>query len=257
MPKRTCPRIRHAISFESGANDGLSYLFIYLPLLMLTLGPDLALEEWLKRTFLWEVLSATIFGLLLGLVAGKLLKLAEKYEMVQENWRLVYTVALSLLAVGGGKLMKSDEVLLVFAAGAAFVQVVNPKEQGEEEKGQEAVNRFFSYPIFALLGTEIPWEGWAQLGWKGIALVVAVLLLRRPPVLLLLKPLLPDLRSKKDALFLGWFGPIAVAAIYYASMAEHKLKEPLIWDVVSLVICASVVVHGVTSTPLTQLYGKL
>ena len=85
---------------------------------------------------------------------------------------------------------------------------------------------------------------------------LAVLLLRRPPVLLLLRPLLPSVRSLADALFLGWFGPIAVAAIYYASLIEHKLGNPLIWHVVSLVVCASVVVHGVTATSLTRLYGR-
>lgn len=248
-------RIRHAISFESGANDGLSYLFILLPLLILTKPTEEALSHWLTDTLLWDVLAATAFGLLLGYVAAKLLKAAEKRNLIQEDWRLIYTVALSFLAVGGGKLIQSDELLVVFAAGAAFVQVVSEEDRGEEEKGQEAVNRFFSYPIFALLGTAIPWSGWLHLGWSGVLLVVAVLLLRRPPALLLLKPLLPGLKSKKDALFLGWFGPVAVAAIYYGSMAEHRLKEPFVWDVVSLVICASVLAHGVSATPLTRLYG--
>lgn len=249
-------RLRHAISFESGANDGLSYLLVLLPLLMLTMVTDKAISHWLTTTLLWEVLAATGFGLLLGFLAGKLLKAAEKRDLIQEDWRLVYTVALSLLAVGGGKLIKSDELLIVFAAAAAFVQFVGENDRGEEEKGQEAVNRFFSYPIFTLLGIAIPWSGWADLGWTGILLVILILLLRRPPVLLLLKPFLPALQSKKDALFLGWFGPVAVAAIYYGSMAEHRLKEPLVWDVVSLVIFASVLVHGLSATPLSRLYGK-
>lgn len=250
-------RIRHTISFESGANDGLSYLFVLLPILMLTKTTEGALTHWLSVTFLWEVLGATAFGVLLGFVAGKLLNAAENRDLIQEDWRLVYTVALSLLAVGGGKLIKSDEVLVVFAAGATFVQVISSDDRGEEERGQEAVNRFFSYPIFTLLGTAIPWSGWWDLGWSGLLLVIAILLLRRPPVLLLLKPWLPALHTKKDALFLGWFGPIAVAAIYYGALAEHRLKSPLVWDVVSLVICASVIAHGISATPLTRLYGKI
>ncbi|PKV75137.1 cation:proton antiporter [Pontibacter ramchanderi] len=257
VAKKNLPdRLRHTISFESGANDGLSYLFVLLPLLMLTMVRDKALSHWLTTTLLWEVVAATLFGLLLGYVAGKLLQAAEKRNLIQEEWRLVYTVALSLVAVGGGKLIKSDELLIVFAAAAAFVQVVDEGDRGEEEKGQEAVNRFFSYPIFTLLGVAIPWAGWAALGWSGIVLVLLILLLRRPPVLLLLKPFLPALQSKKDALFLGWFGPVAVAAIYYGSMAEHRLQEPLVWDVVSLVIFASVLAHGLSATPLSRLYGK-
>jgi NhaP-type Na+/H+ or K+/H+ antiporter len=248
-------KIRNAISFESGANDGLSYLLVFLPLLMLKHNAEEALSHWLLRTLLWEVLAATLIGLLLGYVTAKLLRMAEKRDLIQEEWRLVYTVAMALLAIGAGKLIHSDEVLIAFAAGVVFVQIVSSDDRGVEERGQEAVNRFFSIPIFTLLGTALPWKGWMELGWSGILLAIAVLLLRRPPVLLLLRYFIPNLHSKKDALFLGWFGPVAVAAIYYSSLAEHQLKQPVIWHVVSLVICASVVAHGISATPLSRLYG--
>ena len=55
---------------------------------------------------------------------------------------------------------------------------------------------------------------------------------------------------------MGWFGPIAVAAICYATLMEHKLANPLIWDVVSLVVCASVIAHGMTAAPFTRWYGR-
>jgi sodium/hydrogen antiporter len=87
-------------------------------------------------------------------------------------------------------------------------------------------------------------------------LAVVILLLRRPPVLLLLRPLLPSVRGPAEALYLGWFGPIAVAAIYYAAMMEHRLGEPRVWYVVSLIICASAVAHGVTAAPLTRALGR-
>ena len=66
---------------------------------------------------------------------------------------------MSLAAVGVGRLVRSDEVLLVFAAGATFAQVIGSWDRKDEERGQEAMNRFFSVPIFALLGTAIPWGG--------------------------------------------------------------------------------------------------
>lgn len=249
-------RIRRSISFESGANDGLSYLFVFLPFLFLTRPADEALTHWLTTTLLWHVGAATVFGLLLGYAAGKLLQAAERRQTIQPEWRLVYTVALGLLAAGAGKLIKSDEVLVIFAAGAMFAQVVSADDRNNEEQGQEAVNRFFVIPMIVLFGTAIPWTGWAELGWAGATLVVGLLLLRRLPVLFLLRPLLPQIRSGSDAAFVGWFGPVAVAAIYYASMMEHRLKEPLIWDVVSLVVCGSIIVHGLSGAPLTRLYGR-
>lgn len=249
--------VRDTISFESGANDGLSYLFVFLPFLLLTQPVETALFDWATRTLLWEAGVATAFGLLLGFLAGKFLQVAEHRGAIEREWRLIYTVALALLAVGAGKLIRSDEVLVVFAAGAMFTQVVSSEDRKNEEQGQEAVNRFFAIPIFVLLGTALPWEGWLALGWSGLAVAAAVLAFRRLPVLLLLRPWLPNGGRVSDALFIGWFGPIAVAAIYYAAMMEHRLGEPLIWHVVTLVICASVVAHGATGAPLTRLYGRI
>jgi sodium/hydrogen antiporter len=113
-------------------------------------------------------------------------------------------------------------------------------------------------PIFVLLGMALPWEGWLELGWGGLLLVVAVLLLRRLPAVLALRPLLGPLRGRaKDVLFLGWFGPIGAAALYYATFSFRETGIEEAWVVGSLVICASVVVHGRTATPLTKLYGRL
>lgn len=250
-------RLRHTISLESGANDGLGYLFVLLPFLMLTRPAGEAISHWLTRTLLWEVIAATVVGVLAGYAAGKLLAWSESRESIESDWRLIYTVALALVTVGAGRLMGSDEILVVFAAGATFAQVTGREERTEEKTGQEAVDRFFSIPIFAVLGLTIPWEGWAALGWNGIGLAVAVLLLRRPPVLLLLHPLLRQIRGVPEALFLGWFGPIAISAIYYASLMEHRLHRPEIWHVVSLVVCASVLVHGATGAPGTRLFGRV
>jgi sodium/hydrogen antiporter len=249
-------RIRHTISFESGANDGLGYLFVFLPFLILTRPTGEALSHWLTKTLLWDVGVATLCGLAIGYGAARLLQAAERRDAIKSEWRLVYTVALALFAVGAGRLIHSDEVLLVFAAGAMFTQVISQDDRRNEEHGQEAVNRFFAIPIFILLGTVLPWRGWFELGWSGLLLVAAVLLLRRPPVLLLLRPLLRDVRTTSEALFVGWFGPIAVAALYYASLMEHRTGEPVIWHAVSLVICGSVIAHGLTGAPLTRALGS-
>jgi NhaP-type Na+/H+ or K+/H+ antiporter len=82
---------------------------------------------------------------------------------------------------------------------------------------------------------------------------VAVLLLRGLPAVLAVRPLLEALRAgAKDVHFLGWFGSIGSTAL---SLRETGIEEA--WVVGSLLICASVLVHGVTATPLTELYGRL
>ena len=98
-------------------------------------------------------------------------------------------------------------------------------------------------------------SSWADLGRGALLLPVGVLLLRRLPVLLALaRPL--GLRLP-DALFLGWFGPVGVSAIFYLSLtAEEGVADPRVWAAGSLAVAASTVVHGVTSAPGRRLYRR-
>jgi NhaP-type Na+/H+ or K+/H+ antiporter len=83
----------------------------------------------------------------------------------------------------------------------------------------------------------------------------AVLLLRRLPAVRAVTPILPQARGVQDTLFLGWFGPIGVAALFYAALSLREIGVEEAWTVGSLVICASILVHGVTAAPLTRFYG--
>ncbi|MFA7387717.1 MAG: cation:proton antiporter, partial [Thiohalobacteraceae bacterium] len=214
LPKR----LRHTLSAESGANDGLAYPLVLLPILLLTQPPADAWPTWLGRTLLWEVGAAALVGALLGFVAAHLLKRAEAHHSIEQHSFLAFTLALTLFALGVASLLGTDGILAVFIAGITLDHFANASERRQEERVQEAVNQFFTLPIFTFLGLVLPWDQWRALGWAGLAMVVAVLLLRRLPFLLILKRWIPELQDTKDALFLGWFGPIGVAALFYAML---------------------------------------
>jgi NhaP-type Na+/H+ or K+/H+ antiporter len=135
--------------------------------------------------------------------------------------------------------------------------VVQKQEEARQERTQEVVKRFFDLPVFVLLGMALPWQQWFSLGWSGLLLVAALLLLRRLPIVLLLYRAVGELPRLRDALFTGWFGPIGVAALFYATLAVHETAADIVWVVGSLVICSSLVVHGLSATPLTLLYGRV
>ncbi|HYE20198.1 MAG TPA: sodium:proton antiporter [Tepidisphaeraceae bacterium] len=250
-------RLRHALAFESASNDGAAYPLVFLPFLLMTLAPGAAWSHWAVHTLLWEVGGAAVIGVGLGYAAAHLLRAAEARDLIKDEWRLVYTAAVALVGVGGGHLIHVSEFVLVFAAAVAGSRVIGSGDRKDEEHGQEAANRFLSVPIFGLLGTAIPWDGWRDLGWRGAALAGAILLFRRLPAMMAVCPFVPILRRRADTLFVGWFGPIGIATIYYGAHFEQRLGAPLIWHVTSLVICASVLAHGLTATPLTRLYGRV
>ncbi len=249
-------RMRHLLSGESGANDGLAYPLVFLSILMLQHPPGEALRDWLVQVLLWEVGAAIVLGALMGYGAGKLLDFARSRGYITQPSYLAYTLALSLAVLGSTRLVATDGILAVFAAGVALNMAVETDDATEEERMQEAVNRFFVLPVFVLLGLALPWGEWADLGWKGPVLAALILLLRRLPWMLALTPLIPRAGGTRDGLFLGWFGPIGVAALFYATLAEQEAGLHEAWVVGSLVISASVLVHGVSAAPLTRLYGR-
>ena len=249
-------RIRYTLSAESAANDGLGYAFVVLPILLLTKPPGEAIFHWLTTTLIWEVGVAVILGGVLGYLAGKLLLWSEAKKMLEKHSFLAYTVALSIFVLAAVKLLGSDGILAVFVSGVMFSIVVNGRERAQEEQVQEAIDRFFTLYIFVILGLNLPWQQWLELGWSGLFLVGAILLLRRLPAVLALKNKISSIIKWTDALFMGWFGPIGVAAVFYANLSVQRVGIESIWVVSSLIVCASILIHGLTAVPFTKFYGK-
>lgn len=254
--RRLPARLRHLLLGESGANDGLAFPLVWLPLLLLAHDPGQAWQRWLVHVLLWQLGGALAGGVLIGHAAGRLLMWAERHHTIEVSSFFAYTLALTVLALGAAELAGVDSVVCVFASGLAFSRAVGESERHQEERVQEAINGFFTLPIFVLIGLSLPWQAWAELGWRAPALALLILLLRRLPAVLLAHRLAPDLRERRDALFAGWFGPIGIAALLYAQVASRHTGDALPWTVASLAICASVFAHGVSGAPLTRLYAR-
>ena len=256
-------RLRCLLSVESGINDGLAYPFMLSGVLILekTLPRLTAPTEgnvlgyWLMHIVLIEVGGAIMFGAVAGAIAGKLLQWAERKKFIEKTSFLVYSLALSVTLLGIAKLLGTDSILAVFVAGVVYGNIISGQERSQEENVQEAIDRFFTLPVFILLGILLPWSDWVELGWRAVAIAIATLLLRRLPILLLLKSQIPTIKNWQEAAFVGWFGPMGVAAIFYATLGLRRTNIEAIWIIVSLIVTASIVAHSLSATPLTQLYG--
>jgi len=249
-------RVRHLISAEAGANDGMAYPFVFLAIAALVPAPGDDALDWLLRVLVWEVFGAVVLGAAIGVLAGWLQNLVKAEGEIDDSAVLTVTIALTLLVLGGISLLGSDGILAVFAAGIAFNEAAGRPEEREQALVTEAAERLLTLPAFLLFGMVLPWDAWAALGWGGVALVVTVLFLRRVPMLLIVGPALaPPLTGLTDRLFIGWFGPIGVAAVFYALLAVRETGEPIVWSVTTLLVTASILVHGGTASAITRLYG--
>lgn len=251
--KETLPaRVRAALSLESGANDGLAYVLVLLPLLVLG-GTEHVTWRWFVEGLVLGVVIAAALGAGLGMAAARLVGWARRKQIIESYSVLTFTLALTLFTLGAARLLGADALISVFVAGIAFNLMSDTDTKQEEENVQEAINQLITPAIFALFGAALPWQDWADIGWPLAAFAVAVLLLRRPPVFLVLSPVLRGRLDLRDLAYLGWFGPIGISAVYYALFSLSRGADTLVWHLASAVVVASVFAHGLSAAPLSRL----
>jgi len=61
--------------------------------------------------------------------------------------------------------------------------------------------------------------------WRLLVIGLLVLLLRRLPIILALYRWIPDIKTFREAVFAGHFGPMGVGAIFIATLAAKKLPD--------------------------------
>ena len=151
-----------------------------------------------------------------------------------------------------------DVLAILEQVARLTLSVAVMSDEHDEQKAQEAVNRLFTFPAFVLFGLALPWADYARIGWGLLLLLAAlVLLLRCLTVIYAVNRLLHPLRRRADTNFHGWFGPIGMAAIFYATLGAERAHHHDVWVVGSFIILASIAVHGATSTPFTKWYGRV
>jgi sodium/hydrogen antiporter len=240
--------LRYGLTAETGINDGLGLPFVMVPVLLFERPPGGAGFEWFFHVVLYEIGG----GVFVGAVC------ARNQPHTRPASMLTAVIALALTALGAARVIGVDGILASFVAGA----VLNSGDWETEaerriERFQEALARFFDLPVMILFGAVMPWQAWAAQPWHSAAFAVGILLLRRIPAWLLLRRAMPWLRDWSSALFAGWFGPIGTAALFYAMLIQDHTRLAAIWPAVSLAVAASVAAHGVSSTPLTWLFGRV
>lgn len=244
-------RDRRILSLESGANDGLA-----LPIVLgaVALAGPMTADEAVTDAC-WQVLGAVALGVVLGWLGGRALRFGEGHGATSHGPALMFTVVLALLVLGLSGLLHLDGVLAAFVAGLAFNVTSSGSERTADLEIDETVNRFAVLPVFVLLGATIPWPAWGGLGWEAALWCVAVLLLRRVPVLLLLQR--PLRLGTPDALYLGWFGPVGVSALFYLTLEAQEMDLPeSVLAAGTMIVVASTIVHGLTSSPARIAYRR-
>jgi NhaP-type Na+/H+ or K+/H+ antiporter len=244
--------VRLDLSSESGVNDGLGYPFVFAPILLLTEPVADAWREFALSTLLFEVIGAVVLGLGVGFVVSQLFRWAQRFSWMEKTPKLGFFLPFGLLVLGLLKLVGTDGILAVFIAAAVFGQRVSNAAEAQQSALDDVVSRFFSVPAFLLLGVALPFAAWGHLGpWPAVVLLIA-LVARRAISIWLVRPVFRRLHGVPQTAFMSWFGAVGASGLYYALVAERRTGNPDVFPMATIVIVLSVLLHGLTSAPLSR-----
>lgn len=270
--KRVPKHIRDILSAESGCNDGMAFPFVYLGLYLIKYRPDAdkVAFHWICYSILYECVFGAFYGVVIGYAARRAIRYAHERNLIDRESFLVFYFVLALFCAGSGSLLGMDDLLIGFACGVGFSNDGWFVEKTEEAHVSNVIDLLINLAFFVYFGTIIPWEQYnaeALLGltaWRLVVIALLVLFFRRIPIMMALKPIIPDIKTWREALFCGHFGPIGVGAIFVAILARAELEtgettplaqlpEPgfphrniieLIWPVTTFLVICSIIVHG-------------
>jgi NhaP-type Na+/H+ or K+/H+ antiporter len=158
--------LRDIIAAESSLNDGAAYPFVFLPILLLAHPAGRALTTWATNVWLLQVIGATAMGAVVSWPTAKSLAFAKQRGIIEHASFLAYGLAIALVTLGGVKLIGSDAILAVLM----FRRFCGGDEVDKQRRVTSDVDRFFTLPIFVLLGTLLPWQDRIALRWRAPAI---------------------------------------------------------------------------------------
>ena len=279
--QRVPKRLKDLLSAESACNDGISFPFLYIGVVALNFSsPGEAIKEWILITVLWQCVFGITTGLIIGNIANRLLRFSDQREYITKSSFVVFYLLLAILSVGVGSILGSDDFLVAFGAGVGFAHDGWFAKKTKELPFPTIIDLILNSTMFVFFGSIIPWKIFLPSHitpncgpWQLILFLILVLLFRRIPIVLAMKRLIPDVRTYREALFCGHFGPMGVGALFLAMEArgelepgdgvpqgnpdlEHALgnKEMaiyLVWPVICFVVLGSTFVHGLSTVAIS------
>ncbi|KAF9793071.1 Sodium/hydrogen exchanger family-domain-containing protein [Thelephora terrestris] len=257
--------LRNVISAESAANDGLAYPFLSLSIyLTVEATKGEAFKKWLLVGCLYQVILGTTFGAVMGYGFRKLLAYSHKKGLGDGQSFLIQYIALAFFTIGVASNVGMDDLLAAFAAGCAVSWDGNFKEETEKESFAAVIDLMLNCACFIYIGAWMDFASFnsPHLGitpWRLIVLFIWIAVFRRIPAILMLYKWVPEVKTWKEALFTGHFGPMGVGAMFISTLALSELKVPhnppqdqeeylaaTLQIIVSFIVLCSIFIHGMS-----------
>jgi NhaP-type Na+/H+ or K+/H+ antiporter len=258
--------VRFALTSEAGLNDGLAFPFVHLSILVVGAG---SLADWGVRWVLWDVIGMVVVGVGIGMTVGWGLARAafrsnRPSMRTAETGEPLLALAAVLLSYGLAQVAHGYGFLAVFACAMTLRSMERSADyHALMHEVVERLERLLTLVVLLLLGVAITGGLLDSLSWRGAAVGIALLLVVRPAMawLALRMGSRPKDRvgdstlDPRERWATAFFGIRGIGSIYYLAYAtgqEEFSGADELWSTVGFVVAVSVVLHGVTATPVMR-----
>ncbi len=278
--------LRMTLSGEGGLNDGAAFPFVMLGLGLLGVHEIGTLAwRWLAVDLVWAVCAGLAIGGALGMAIGKVCLYLRRHFRHAVGLDDFLAMGLVAASYGLAVTLHAYGFLAVFAAGAALRRIeALESPAADDEAGvedalktpdaavhpvvaprfmaravltfNEQLERLGEIVVVSLVGAMLGETAWS---WPVVFSMVLLFLVIRP-----LSVWLGLIGAGGDATqrhYMSWFGIRGIGSIYYLYFAvNHGLDVALARQLVAITLFAvalSIFAHGITVTPLMNIYSRL
>ncbi|MBW4524745.1 MAG: sodium:proton antiporter [Phormidium tanganyikae FI6-MK23] len=251
--------LRFGITSEGGLNDALAFPFVYFGIHSIEKGDWRTwFREWLLIDVVWAIFAGIVFGFVVAKAVKWLDKKLESFRTPDDLMEdfvalsaIFITYAITELAYGYG-------FLAVFVAGIAMRRRRNAEYTRNQLHFIERLEKLAEIGTILLLGSMLRFQPMFRFAGDAFLIAFSLIFVIRP-IGTWISTIGLKVHPATRWLY-GWFGIRGVGSIYYLGYAfGNGLKgndgEQIAW-ITFWTIVISVLLHGVTSTPLMRWYER-
>ncbi len=265
--------VRFSLTSEAGLNDGLAFPFVNLAVAVaLATGVAAPLDaepatepgltwlwDWFAVDVVWKLAAGIAVGWSLGMLLGWLTFRLPKRSALSSTGDGFLALGMTALSYGITELVHGYGFLAVFLTAVAFRRAERHHHYHERlHEFAEQLERLFMMLVLVLFGGAIAQGLLAPLTWWDIAAGLAFLFLIRPAATWI--GFIGLGRRPAETLAVGFYGIRGVGSMYYVAYAVNEARwtfeQGPIWAIVGFIILVSIVIHGITVTPVMGLLDR-
>lgn len=253
--------VRFGLTSEAGLNDGLAFPVVHLAIMLIAVAgtSDPWLTEWLSYRVLWETAVGIGAGWVIGRLFGWLTFHVPAETKLAKTGDGLIALAATFVSYGVSEIVHAYGFLAVFVTALSFRHAHRDhKFQRDMHDVTEQIERLAMMVLLLLFGGALVSGLLSAVTWIDAVVALIILLVIRPLTGMI--GLIGHRADLGEKITLAFFGIRGVGSIYYLAYGLNHAEvagADRLWGLVGLVIALSILLHGLTVTPVMRRLDRM